>query len=400
MRIVLTGGGSGGHLTPLEPIIDALRLQFREYRGRLPVWIDRERLDIYFLGILDAEGEKFFTRLGVKAFNIPSGKLRRYPSTLTISDFLFRLPLGLLKALWRMWVIMPDAVVSKGGYGSLPASLAAAYYRVPFLLHESDALSGLTNRWLAPLATVITVGYVATRHGAERYKQKTVVTGIPVRAELFREEQTAAKKQFGFSPDELVLLVMGGSQGAEQLNRAVLESLPSLLTEVGILHLTGPRHLENVRAAAQERMAHISRPHPYRTFGYLSDTIGQAIIAADAVVTRAGATALAEMAYARKAIVIVPLASAAQDHQRQNAAVFEAAEAAVVVSPENLGRALLVQSVRTVLFNKPIRTTLIKNIGTLSHPRAAHDIAALTFKLAVGLAPIQPAVDAGPPSAS
>lgn len=390
MRIVLTGGGSGGHLTPLEPIIDALRAEFQQGREQLPVWIDRSRLEIYFLGVVDKETRDFFTRLQVPVVHIPAGKLRRYPSARTIVDLLFRLPLGVVKAVMQMWRIMPDVVVSKGGYSSIPTCLAASFYRIPFLLHESDAISGLSNRRMAPLAAVITVGFAATRHEIRYYKGKTVVTGTPVRTPLFREEQAAAKRHFGFAPDEPVLLVMGGSQGAAQLNQVVLESLSALLPEMGIIHLAGPALLADVEQEAQERLQHVSSLHPYRVFGYLTDTIGQAIVAADAVVTRAGATALAELAYARKPVVLVPLASAAQDHQRQNATIFDAAQAAIVLSPENLGRALFVQSVRTAMFDQQLRETLTTNITQLAHPNAARDIAALTFKLAHGLAPVQP----------
>lgn len=391
MRVVLTGGGTGGHLIPLEPIIDALRTTFPEQRQALPAWIDRRRLELYFLGVLTDEARSFFERLAVSAIDIPAAKLRRYPSALTASDLALRLPRGLVKSFFKMWSLMPDVVVSKGGYGSVPTCLAATFYRVPFLLHESDAVSGLANRRLAPLASVITVGFAATRHEIRFYKNKTVVTGTPVRAALFRESQAVAKRHFGFAREEPVLLVMGGSQGAEQLNRVLIEALPHLLPDMGVLHLTGPAHLARVRQEVRERVgAGRSRLSAYKTYGYLTGDIGLAITAADVVVTRAGATALAELAHARKPTIVVPLARSAQDHQRQNAAVFDRAQAALVLSPENLGRSLLVQNVRTVLLDRHVRETLQRNMAELDHPRAARDIAELVFQLARGLAPVQP----------
>lgn len=390
MRIVLTGGGSGGHLIPFEPIVDALRHVYLEQKDALPRWIDKGKLQIYFLGVSDQATRDFFQHFDVRVIDIPAAKLRRYPSPRTLSDVLFRLPIGLIKALWQLWWLMPDAVISKGGYGSMPVALAATFYRIPFLLHESDAVSGLANRLMASLAAVVTVGFAATRHEMLNYKSKTIVTGTPVRKQLLRDTPVEAKRYFGFDEEEPVLLVTGGSQGAEQLNELVLEVLPSLIEDMGIIHLTGLLHFEKVHAAAKELLMSSSRSFAYRPFGYLTDDIGWALTASDMVVSRAGATALAELAFLRKPAVVIPLATAAQDHQRENAAVYDAAGAVRLISPENLGRALFEQNVRAVMFDKTLRDTLSTNITRLSHPRAAHDIADLAFKLALGLQPFQP----------
>src|SRR3989344_6984227 len=157
MRVVLTGGATGGHLVPFEPIADALRALHQEQRDSLPAWLEKNKLEIYFLGVLNEEARAFFKRLGITAIHIPTGKLRRYASTQTVPDILFRLPFGIALALFQMWRIMPDVVISKGGYGGIPVAMAAVVYRIPFLLHESDAVSGLANRMMARWASVITV---------------------------------------------------------------------------------------------------------------------------------------------------------------------------------------------------------------------------------------------------
>jgi UDP-N-acetylglucosamine--N-acetylmuramyl-(pentapeptide) pyrophosphoryl-undecaprenol N-acetylglucosamine transferase len=385
---------------PLEPIIDTLRTLYAEQRESLPAWIEKNKLEIYFLGILGEEARSFFKRLDVTAVTIPSGKLRRYPSAYTAGDILFRLPLGIFLALARMWGIMPDVVISKGGYGSVPITLAAVFYRVPIILHESDAASGLANRLMARWASVITVGFASTRDATRQYHEKTIVTGTPIRASLRAQPAEAAKRAFGFPPEMPVLLVMGGSQGAQQLNDILLQILPSLLPDMGIIHLTGPKHLEQVRKSAAEFLKASERRDYYKPFSYLTDQMGPALAAADVVVTRAGATSLAELARLHKAAIIIPLDSAAQDHQRLNAQVFETAAAARVIDPANLGRALLEQNIRSVMENKDIRETLENNIELLDRPHAARDIAWLAFKLAQGLVPRQPKVNSPAKSAT
>jgi len=390
MRIVLTGGGTGGHLIPFGPIVDGLRIIHQEQNKDLPLWIERNKLDIYFLGVLDDKSREFFKKNDIKPIHIPAAKLRRYPSPRTVTDMLIRMPVGLIKSLWYMWSIMPDVVISKGGYGSVPVGLAAAFYRVPVLLHESDAVSGLANRMMAGLASVMTVGFAATRHESGVAQSKTIVTGTPVRKRLFVGSRDEAKTYFGFDPDESVLLVIGGSQGAAEINELMLEVLPSLIEDMGIIHLTGEKHINEIKESAKKLLVSSSRSDMYKPYGYLTEDIGQALIAADVVVTRAGATSLAEIAHLNKPTIVIPLATAAQDHQRENAKVFDLAQAVRVITPENLGRALFEQNVRDIMNSDKIRSTLAGNIGRLKHPHAARDIADLAFKLARGLQPVQP----------
>ncbi|HLD25697.1 MAG TPA: UDP-N-acetylglucosamine--N-acetylmuramyl-(pentapeptide) pyrophosphoryl-undecaprenol N-acetylglucosamine transferase [Candidatus Andersenbacteria bacterium] len=388
MRIVLTGGATGGHVIPFEPIVDALRVVYAEQKESLPGWIDASRLDIYFLGVLTEPAARYFEQLGVKAIHIPSGKLRRYPSAQTVGDLLGRLPLGVLKALLQMWRIMPDAVISKGGFGSLPTSVAAVFYRIPFLLHESDAVLGLANRVMASWASVITVGYADTRRTIQYYKNKTLVTGTPVRALPARPDPAAIKREYGLPDSKPMLLVIGGSQGAKQINDVVLQVLPSLVHDMAVIHVTGSEHEAAVKQRATEVLKSAPAVQNYKVFGYLPRIL-PVMAAADVVLSRAGATSLAELAHVRKASIVVPLSGAAQDHQRHNAAVLEAAGAARVLDPDNLGRSLLEQSIRDILNHPEIRATLETNIALLDKPRAARDIAELAFKLARGFAPRQ-----------
>lgn len=387
MRIVLTGGGTGGHLTPLEPIIEALRRQYLIQKDSLPKSLDPERLEISFFGTADRPTKEFFASYDVKTTAIPSGKLRRYASAATLSDLLLRLPIGVVKAIVVMWRTMPDIVISKGGYGSLPIVVAATFYRIPILLHESDVAIGLANTFTTRFAGAIALGFAETKPALGKRQAKAVLTGTPVRSRFGKIAPEVAKRSFGFAPADNVVLVIGGSQGATQLNEALLKILPRLVLECGVIHITGPEHYTKITAVAGELLAASSRKNYYKPYPYLPDTVVEAQTAADVVVSRAGATTLAELARLRKPILLVPLPGAANDHQRLNAQVFERAGAARVLDPNNLGENLFERSILELLNNDTVRATLTHNIARFDHPTAATTIAEIAFKLAAGLVP-------------
>lgn len=374
MRIVLTGGGTGGHLLPFEGIIDALRGQ------------TKQELEIYFLGVVKGQTREFFAERSVKAMHVPSGKLRRYVSGLTVIDLLFRLPIGILWALVRMYFLMPEVVISLGGYGSVPTVLAAAFYRIPILLHESDAVLGLANRKLARFASAVSLGFAAAQENLGKYSYKAVTTGTPVREDIHRLTREEARQAFDIDSEEHVLLITGGSQGARQLNEVVLQILPKLVLESTVIHLTGQDHFEVVQQVAQELLAQSSRRGAYKPFVYLTETMAHALVASDSIVARAGASTLAEIASLRKPALIIPLDSAAQDHQRANAQVFENAGAALVLDLANLTRNLFENNIRRLTSDAETRQHLVENLASLDHPDAADKISETAFQLAQGLA--------------
>ncbi len=390
MRIVLTGGGTGGHLVPFEPIIEGLRTLYAEQKQTLPKRLEPEQLTIIFMGVADTKTTEFFAHFDVRTIPIPSGKIRRYASALTIIDLCFRLPLGILLALWYGWRIMPDVIISKGGFGSIPMLLAAIVYRIPTLVHESDAVPGTATRFSARFATALAAGFTTTFTSYPKYHYKTFVTGTPVRERLSHIDTREAKRVFNFPPDELVLLIMGGSQGALAINEAVLQVLPELILDASIIHLTGESHFNIINTVAQELLASSSRASAYRVYPYLADTMIDALAAADVVVSRAGATTLAELTRLRKPALLIPLPGAANDHQRRNAQVYEQHGAARVLDPSNLGKNLFLRSLQELLTNQNIRQELAKNMATLDYPAAARDIAALAYRLASGFAPARP----------
>lgn len=394
MRIVLTGGGTAGHVIPFEPLIESLRALFLEERGKLPSLLDPEELELSFLGVVDRHTQEMFATYDVPTTHILSGKLRRYVSGsgLTIIDLLFRLPLGVCIALYHMWKIMPDIVVSKGGFGSVPVVLAAAFYRIPTLLHESDARPGLANRKMIPFASAVAVGFESTRQYLGKWQYKMFVTGTPIRAQITKVPPDEARKALGIPKGERVLLVVGGSQGAKQLNEVLLKVLPALIEKMAIIHIAGEQHFPAVSAVAKELLTPSGRKDLYKPFDYLnSDKMASALAACDGVVSRAGSM-LAEIAHLRKPALLIPLANSASDHQRTNAQAFESAGAALVLDPNNLGENIFRQNVETLMFNDDVRTSLQKNVEIMDIPDASKRIAQLAFQLAQGLAPEKPSL--------
>lgn len=380
MRVVLTGGGTAGHLTPFAPMIEALRAAAAS---------QSIELELLFMGTVTASTQTFFSAYDVPVVNIPAGKLRRYVSSLTIIDVFFRIPVGVVMALVRLFFIMPDVVISKGGYASVPIVLAAAFYRIPILLHESDAVPGLATRRLAPLAAAIGVGFPATRDALPRWAHKIFVVGIPTRRELMLVTPQEARQAFKLSTTERVLLVMGGSQGAAQINEVLLQVLPSLLTDMAIIHITGEAHREKISAVATGLIAASPRRAFYQPYGYLTDTLVHALVAADVVVARAGATTLAELAILHKPALLLPLPAAASDHQRKNALLFEQAGAARILEPNNVNPALFAHTIQQLMNDPAALTSMSAAMAQLATPQAAAEMAALTLKLASGFGPMR-----------
>lgn len=388
MRIVLTGGGTGGHIMPFESIIEALRSAFAEKQSTFPGFTDPNVLEISFLGILASGAKEFFDRYHIPTYNIPSGKMRRYASALNIIDVAFRLPLGIIIALIRMWKIMPDVVISKGGYASMPVCIAAIIYRIPILLHESDVVPGSSNAFVMRFAAAVTLGFAVSRQYLQQYEKKLFVTGTPTRMLISEDRKNESKQEFGLPPEEHVLLVMGGSQGAQQINEALIASLPNLIGEMAIIHITGEEKHAAVKKVAEEFLAKSPRKEMYKSFPTLQGAkMTHALMASDTAVIRAGASSLAEIAHLRIPSLIIPLNGAAHDHQRKNALAFEAAGAALVLDPTNVTPRLLTQAVKRLISSEQLRTAIIQNIKALDFPNAALDIATLALQLASGYLP-------------
>jgi UDP-N-acetylglucosamine--N-acetylmuramyl-(pentapeptide) pyrophosphoryl-undecaprenol N-acetylglucosamine transferase len=316
-HLLCTGGGTAGHVIPAIPIMErALERGIR----------------VSFIGSRTGLEEGLLAGLPVQYHGIASGKLRRYLSAENLAD-VFRVAAGIWQAFWLVRRLRPDVVFSKGGFVSFPVVFAAWLLRIPVVAHESDLSPGLANRLSLPFVRTLAVTFPVTE--AHDFRGRTVIAGTPLRAALLEGDPVRGRALLDAPADRPVLLVTGGSLGAEPLNRAVVEALPRLLEQFVVVHVCGAGKMPDLRAPGY---------HPYE---YVRDEWGELLAAADLVVSRAGANTLFELLALRKPTLLVPLSRrASRGDQIENAAWARAAGVARVLDDESLSGDRLVDAVR------------------------------------------------------
>ena len=310
---------------------------------------------------------------------IKTAKLRRYFSIENITQ-LWKLPIGFVQSLWYLWQFMPDVVFSKGGYVAVPAVLAARIYRIPVLIHESDAVPGLSNQFLGKYASRIAVSYPS----AEEYfpRERTALVGNPVRKEITGGDAYILRKTLHFTESRKTILILGGSQGSKNLNDAIVRILPQLLSRFQVIHQTGQANYEYVTQFAASQGIKAGHEGYYAAAFLDSNRLRDSYALADLVISRAGATSIAEIAANEKPSILVPLEGSANDHQRMNAYALAKIGAAVVLEENNLGEHMLMEKINTIFENDDLRNALMKNIQAFHHPGAAEVIANGLIELA------------------
>jgi UDP-N-acetylglucosamine--N-acetylmuramyl-(pentapeptide) pyrophosphoryl-undecaprenol N-acetylglucosamine transferase len=367
IKMVLTGGGTGGHLFPLIAVS-------RKLRERLG-----DGVEFLFIGSGSRMEREIIAQDGIRDKYVQAGKYRRYFSFNNFIDF-FRLPIGIIQSLWILLWYMPDIIFAKGGYASVPVVLAARFYRIPVLIHESDAMPGMANRFLAKFASMIGVSYQM----AEKYfpAGRSAMVGNPVREEIMNGDPVAARAMFHFTESKPVVLVLGGSQGAKTINEAVSKILPKLLLHAQIIQQTGNNNYDEVVHLAGSYGIKAGR-EGYYPVRFLNDAQMQAAFAiADIVVSRAGANSIADIAANGKASILIPLFKSAGDHQRMNAYELAKIGATMVLEETNLGEHILLQKIEKIFHDDELKKTMESKIRAFYHPEAADHIAQGLIKLA------------------
>jgi len=335
MKILFTGGGSGGHFYPIIAIAEALRAK-----------IEQEKivgLKLYFMSTSPYDPEQLLRHQIIYKKNI-AGKMRLYFSLSNVTDF-FKMVWGSLTALVSVFLLYPDVVVGKGGYASFPALFAARVYGIPVIIHESDTVPGKVNRWAGSFAERIALSHKA----AFRYfpAGKTAVTGHPVRLAL-REgiDRASALHALGESGNTSpVILVIGGSQGSQLINDTILDILPRLLERYVIIHQTGRTNFDSMKSRARVVLEHVSAAPHYHLYPYLNDEMYRAVgSAATLAISRAG-SGLFELAYFGIPTIVVPITVSAGDHQRKNALAFAEDGASIIIEEQNFTGNLLLSEI-------------------------------------------------------
>ena len=383
MTILAVGGGSGGHVTPALAVLTELNKHDRQ-------------LKIYFV-----TDRKFFSQakniisktpgVRVRCRKIFAGKLRRYHNVSWFKQLLdiptighnvidlFLTAIGLVESLVILLAVRPNVVFAKGGYVCLPMGLAAKLLRIPLVIHDSDAHPGLTSRMLSRYAKVIATGSPTKNYPYP--KEKTHYVGVPVDPTLVAvtaQERRELKLKFGFNnTSKPLLLVYGGGLGSRNINMAVVDVAAQMLEHVNILHVTGNLNFEEVVEKAPDSQDYVIK-------AFLPGMTA-ALQAADVVISRAGATAVAEQAALGKASIVIPSPYLAGGHQLKNAKILKRAEAAVVLQEEAIimNPKRLQRVVETLAADPRLRKKIGDNLHKLSKPDAAVDMAALIVEVAV-----------------
>ncbi len=318
-KIILTGGGTAGHVTPNLALIPALKK--RDY-------------EIRYIGSYQGIEKRLAENAGIPYDGISSGKLRRYFDLKNFSDP-FRVLKGYGEACRLLKKYQPDVIFSKGGFVSVPVVLAAKRYRVPTILHESDMTPGLANRLCIPSAAKICCNFPETlQHLPE---DKAVLTGSPIREELLQGDRLAGLQYTHLSAAKPILLVIGGSLGAVAVNQMIRSLLPRLLPSFQIIHICGKGHLDE---------SLIGRPG-YVQYEYVDAPLKHLFAAADLAVSRAGANSICELLALRKPNVLIPLSAAAsRGDQLLNAASFEKQGFSAVLKEEDMNQDTLFDAIQ------------------------------------------------------
>ncbi len=334
MRIVLTGGGTAGHITPHLALLPRLRAG---------------GFDIHYLGTRNGMEYGLIEREGLPFHAISAGKLRRYFSVQNAADLL-RIGKGYCQALGILRRLRPDVVLSKGGFVSTPVVWAAWALRIPAVIHESDISPGLANRLSLPFAARICYTFPETA----RYLKpgRGVLTGLPVREALASGDAAAGRELCQFDAGKPVLLVIGGSQGSGVLNGAIRDALPALLPDFQIIHLCGKGNLAGEPAQTPG----------YAQFEYVHDELPHLLALADIIVARAGATTLFELLALRKANLLIPLSKqASRGDQILNARSFEKQGFSRVLMEEELTQESFLAALREVYAQRDSYTAAMAN---------------------------------------
>jgi UDP-N-acetylglucosamine--N-acetylmuramyl-(pentapeptide) pyrophosphoryl-undecaprenol N-acetylglucosamine transferase len=364
MRLVITGGGTGGHLYPGIAVAEALL-------ARMP------EAEVRFIGGTRIEA-RIVPEAGWPYTRVAAHPLPRRPGPGQLKAAAVNL-LGLFQAALQLGGRRPNAVLATGGYVAGPVGLAAVLLGIPLVVQEQNAIPGLTNRWLGRWATRISLPSGAA---ASFPRDRVVVTGVPVRPSVLRGERRAARAALGLAPDRFTILTLGGSQGAHTLNRAITEAATLLMYEpVQILHQTGGEELEWVRREIGHR-EHVGPPVLRQVAVPFIERMGDAYAAADLIICRGGASTLAEVTAWGLPAILVPYPHAAGDHQEANARPLAEAGAAELIADADLTGIRLAQSLGALLRAPARRREMAEAARAAAHPDAADRVVDLLLRAA------------------
>jgi len=375
MKIVITGGGTGGHFYPLLAVVDAIKEECRDQKILEP--------RIYYTGPNPYNAKELFDR-DIKFVKIPAGKKRINPTGLArINNFIdiFRMGFGVLIGIIKIFTIFPDVIFAKGGYTSFPTLFAARFFGIPVVLHESDSVPGRVNMWASKFAKKIAISF---KESAEYFdKEKTAYTGQPIREELLTPIKVGAYEYLNLDANIPTISVLGGSSGARKINDIIIKVIPELVKKYQIIHQTGKANFEIVKGMAKISLEGSTNPDRYKPVDYLNMMSMRMLGGvSDVIISRSG-SGIFEIASWGVPAILIPITDSNGDHQRKNAFNYSRSGAAEVIEESNLSGQILINEIERILNNTELKNKMSANAKNFSTPNAAKTIAHEVLNIAL-----------------
>ena len=375
MKIVITGGGTGGHFYPLLAVVDAILIECREQKILDP--------HIYYTGPNPYNPKELFDR-DIKFVRIPAGKKRINPTGFAIiRNFIdiFKMGFGVCVGLVKIFMIFPDVVFAKGGFSSFPTLFAARILGIPVIIHESDSVPGRVNMWASKFARKIAVSF---KESAEYFDiKKTAYTGQPIRSEFLTPLKVGAYEYLNLDPNLKTIAVLGGSTGAKKINDIILQILPELVKTYQVVHQTGKANFEIVKGMAKLTLEGATNPDRYKPIDYLNMMSMRMIGGiSDIIISRAG-SGIFEIAAWGVPSILIPIKDSNGDHQRKNAFNYLRAGGCEVIEENNLSGQILLNEIHRILTTTTLQEKMKVAAKNFATPDAAKTIAHEVLNIAL-----------------
>jgi len=364
MKILFTGGGTGGHFYPIIAVAEAVNEEVRVRKLLEP--------QMYYAAP-DPYDREMLVGQNITFVPTSAGKMRRYFSVLNVIDYI-KTGWGVLRSIIRVFFLYPDVVFGTGGYASFPSILAAKLFKIPVVIYATDANPSRVNKWAGKFAAKIAISFPE----AATYfpKDKVAFTGNPVRKSLLMPAREGAYEFLKLRHDLPIILVLGGSSGAQTINEVVLSALPQLVGKYQIVHQTGADNFKDVSGRAKVILADNTNAANYKPFGYLNDlAMRMSAGVASLVITRAGSGSIFEIATWGIPSILIPIPEPISYDQGKNAFAYARSGAAVVVEQNNLTAGLLLSEIERIVTNDEQKHKMSAAARAFARPDAAKAIA-------------------------
>lgn len=375
MKIVITGGGSGGHFYPLMAVADSILEKSRKETLVEP--------RLYYVGPDEYNPKELFDR-GITFIRVPAGKRRIHPSGIgMINNFIdiFKMGTGCSVALIKMFMLFPDVVFAKGGYASFPTLLAAKILGIPVVIHESDSVPGRVNAWAGKFAKRIAVSFAESTEYFDA--SKVAYTGNPVRKDLSTPLQIGAYEYLELDPNIPVISVLGGSQGSARINDIVMRVIPELTKKYQIIHQTGKNNLEIVTGMSALALDGSTYPKRYKPVGYMSSMVMRMVASISQVIISRAGSGIFEIALWGVPSILIPITDSHGDHQRKNAYNYARSGGALVIEEDNLTPQILIHEISRILENQTFHDQMAESAKKFARADAADIIAHEVLNIAL-----------------